>query len=205
MMGGKKFTHKTLLTYFKRVGITTCTHMEYNDDNDVPENLLVQPGSSVGDDSNIEYISKEGYDKFRAELEILKTKERLNIAERLEYAKSLGDLSENAEFDAAKEEQMLNEMRIGELESLLRRATIITKKTSPSSVTIGSHITAHVVTSNKIETYIIVGSSEEADPLSGRVSHESPFGHAFLGHKKGEEVTVVTLRGDVKYVIVEIA
>jgi transcription elongation factor GreA len=186
--------------------------MKYNDDNNdvlesdnVPEDSQEQPVSSGDNDNGIEYISKDGYTKIRAELETLKTKERLHIAERLEYAKSLGDLSENAEFDAAKEEQMLNEMRIGELESLLRRSTIIAKKVSISSVTIGSRVVARVAASEKTETYVIVGSSEEADPFSGCVSHESPFGRAFLGHKKGEEVTVSTPRGDMNYVIVEIA
>lgn len=154
---------------------------------------------------DIEYISKGGFAKLNAELEILKTRERIRIAERLEYAKSLGDLSENAEFDAAKEEQMLNEMRIGELERLLNRAFIMEKNDSVTAVGIGSIIsvgrgaTAHIV-----ESYTIVGSSEEAAPLQGFISHESPLGRAFFGRRKGEKVVVNTPRGEMEYVILEI-
>lgn len=155
-------------------------------------------------DQDIEYMSKEGFEKLKTEVETLKTRERIHIAERLEYAKSLGDLSENAEFDAAKEEQMLNEMRIGELEHILRRALIVDKhKTSPS-VGIGSTISVQVGTSETKETYTLVGTSEEANPLAGYISHESPLGRAFLGKKKGERVVVATPRGERKYVIVEI-
>lgn len=167
-----------------------------------PENVEVSSGDTEQD---VEYISKEGYAKLKSELETLKTKERLHIAERLEYAKSLGDLSENAEFDAAKEEQMLNEMRISELEHLLRRATVVAKHSSSSTVGIGSTLSVHVGVSDSKEIYTIVGSSEEADPLAGHISHESPLGRAFFGRKKGEHVIVATPRGDVKYVIVEIS
>lgn len=153
----------------------------------------------------VEYMSREGYEKLKTELETLKTSERIQIAERLEYAKSLGDLSENAEFDAAKEEQMLNEMRIGELEHLLRRSTIVDKRVPTAAVGIGSTIVIRVNDSNKEETYTVVGSSEEADPLAGRISHESPLGRAFLGCKKGEAVTVTTPRGALKYVILAIS
>lgn len=154
--------------------------------------------------TDIEYISKGGYEKLQNELTTLKTKERLQIAERLEYAKSLGDLSENAEFDAAKEEQMLNEMRISELENILSRATVLEKNGSLSMVGIGSTLSVQVGSSDMKETYTIVGSSEEANPIAGFISHESPLGKAFLGHKKGEAIVVTTPRGETKYVIVEI-
>ena len=157
------------------------------------------------DTTDIEYVSKEGYEKLQNELTALKTKERLHIAERLEYAKSLGDLSENAEFDAAKEEQMLNEMRISELENILSRATVIEKNGSLSAVGIGSTISVRIGTSNVEETYTIVGSSEETNPIAGFISHESPLGRAFLGHKKGEQIAVTTPRGETKYVIAEIS
>jgi transcription elongation factor GreA len=154
---------------------------------------------------DVEYISKEGFNKLHSELKHLKTQERLHIAERLEYAKSLGDLSENAEFDAAKEEQMLNEMRISELEHLLNRAAVVAKSGPASFVGIGSTITLDVdARGGEKETYTIVGSSEEADPLAGRISHESPLGHAFMGRKKGERITVATPRGEIKYGIVDI-
>src|SRR3989344_3887424 len=154
---------------------------------------------------DIEYMSKEGFQKMQEQLEELKTKEQLRIAERLEYAKSLGDLSENAEFDAAKEDQMLNEMRIGELEYLLRRATIVDKRAPTAAVGIGSTIVIRADKSDKEETCMVVGSCEEADPLVGRISHESPLGRAFLGCKKGEVVIVSTPRGALEYVILWIS
>mgnify|MGYP001568263326 CR=1 FL=1 len=168
---------------------------------------LVLPAAPVSDsgDQGVEYMSREGYEKLKAELETLKTQERINIAERLEYAKSLGDLSENAEFDAAKEEQMLNEMRIAELEHLLRRTSIMQKPSSSSVVGIGSRIVVRMKGAEPEETFTVVGSSEEADPIKGYISHESPLGRAFLGSKKGEAVVVATPRGETKYVIVEIS
>jgi len=178
--------------------------MDEQNQNDEEMMIPPTPPSDAGG-QGVEYMSKEGYEKLKQELEILKTRERIQIAERLEYAKSLGDLSENAEFDAAKEEQMLNEMRIGELEQLLRRATIVDKNLSTSSVGIGSTIVVRMKESDKEETYTMVGSSEETDPLRGHISHESPLGRAFLGCKKGELVTVTTPRGATKYVIVEIS
>lgn len=161
------------------------------------------PQDTLGD---VEYISREGFAKLKTELETLKTRERIRIAERLEYAKSLGDLSENAEFDAAKEEQMLNEMRIGDLERLLNRAFIMEKNGPATVVGIGCIISlGRGDTVNTVESYTIVGSSEEADPLQGRISHESPLGRAFLGRMKGEKVVVNTPRGEMEYVILEIA
>src|SRR3989338_1444823 len=173
------------------------------------KNNVATPISDVSVDDaigqRVEYMSRDGYEKLKTELETLKTSERIQIAERLEYAKSLGDLSENAEFDAAKEDQMLNEMRIGELEYLLRRATIVDKRAPTAAVGIGSTIVIRADKSDKEETYMVVGSSEEADPLVGRISHESPFGRAFLGCKKGEVVIVSTPRGALKYVILGIS
>ena len=99
---------------------------------------------------------------------------------------------------------MLNEMRIAELEQLLRRATIMDKRASSTAVGIGSNIVVRIKTSDKEETYTVVGSSEEADPEKGYISHESPLGRAFLGHKKGEIIAVSTPRGATKYVILEI-
>jgi transcription elongation factor GreA len=160
--------------------------------------------TNVNQQIDAEYLSEEGFAKLRGELENLKTKERLKIAERLEYAKGLGDLSENAEFDAAKEDQMLNEMRIRELEDLLSRASIIPKNhTAATTVQLGSNI---VISSGKgkEDKYTIVGT-EEANPMLGLISHESPLGKAFLGRKKGDKVKVVTPRGETEYVIREIA
>lgn len=186
--------------------------MDYDDDNEPLSSSVKEDGEDVpgysasqNGSQDIEYVSKEGYEKLQAELVGLKTKERLSIAERLEYAKSLGDLSENAEFDAAKEQQMLNEMRISELENILSRAAVIEKNRPSSTVSIGSTIAVRVGASGISERYTIVGSSEEANPMAGFISHESPLGRAFLGHKKGEQVVVSAPRGETKYVIVEIA
>lgn len=161
------------------------------------------PQDTLGD---VEYISKGGFAKLKAELETLKTHERIRIAERLEYAKSLGDLSENAEFDAAKEEQMLNEMRIGELERLLNHALIMEKNGPATAVGIGCVISVgRGAAGNIVESYTIVGSSEEVAPLQGLISHESPLGRVFFGRMKGEKVVVNTPRGEIEYVILEIS
>ena len=153
-------------------------------------------------ETGVEYISKEGFSKLQRELEELKTHVRLKIAERLEYAKSLGDLSENAEFDSAKEDQMLNEMRIRELEDFLSRARIISEKKVLGAISVGSTIIINA--GDQTRNYMIVGS-EEANPALGKISNESPLGKAFLGRKKGDTVKVVTPKGEVEYVIMEIA
>ncbi|OHA09714.1 MAG: hypothetical protein A3H69_01725, partial [Candidatus Sungbacteria bacterium RIFCSPLOWO2_02_FULL_47_9] len=121
---------------------------------------------------NVEYISQEGLEKLKEELQQLKIAERQSIAERLEKAAALGDLSENAEYQEAKEAQSLNESRIGELEEMLKNIVVIKKPVGTDVVQIGSVVV--VERSGKDETYLIVGS-EEADPLSGKVSNESPL------------------------------
>lgn len=160
----------------------------------------------VSDTDTVEYISKEGHQKLVSELSRLRSQERLRIAERLEYAKSLGDLSENAEFDTAKQDQMLNEIRIRELEDFLRRATIVEKNSSQSTVGIGSRVEIHLsgAIPKMREQYTIVGSSEEINPVTGAISHESPLGKALWGRRKGEKVKVITPKGQFEYVIVEI-
>lgn len=148
-----------------------------------------------------EYISAEGLEKLKDELQELKTKKRQEIAARLEHAKTLGDLSENAEYQETKEEQALVETHIAELEEMLRNIVIIKDGHGGDRVAIGS--TVRVKSQWGEETYRIVGS-EEADPSQGKISNESPLGKAFLGRKKGESVEVKTPRGGVKYEIVGI-
>ena len=143
-----------------------------------------------------EYISSEGLEKLKKEVEELKTTERRAIAERLESAKALGDLSENAEYQEAKEAQSLNEARIEELEDIIRDAVLIKKPTSSSSVQIGS--TIEVESKRGKETFTIVGS-EEADPLLGKISNESPMGRAFLGRAVGDSVETKTPGGGDTY------
>lgn len=143
-----------------------------------------------------EYISPEGLEKLKRELEELKTVRRREIAGRLEAAKALGDLSENAEYQEAKESQSLNEGTIQELEELLRNAVVITKPAHATNVEIGS--TIEVDSRHGREIFTIVGS-EEADPLRGRISNESPMGRAFLGHAVGESVDIKTPEGAEAY------
>lgn len=148
-----------------------------------------------------EYLSEEGLEKLKQELTELKTTKRHEIAARLEHAKSLGDLSENAEYQETKEEQELMEQRIGELEERVREAVVMHKPTKTDSVRVGSTV---VVKSPRGEgTYTILGS-EEANPGRGRISNESPLGKAFLGKKVGDNVEVHTPVGVVAYTIVEI-
>lgn len=147
------------------------------------------------------YISEEGYDKLKEELQILKTDKRQDISQRIEEAKKLGDLSENAEYMQVKEEQELNERKIAELEELVRTAVLISKNRKKGVVQIGSSVT--VKSGGKTVKFIITGS-EEANPDEGKISNKSPLGSAFLDTKVGDIVTVKTPAGAVKYEIVEI-
>lgn len=131
----------------------------------------------------------------------MKTEKRQDIAARLEHAKSLGDLSENAEYQEAKEEQTLVEQRIAELEERIRSAVVMVRPASTDRVVVGSTVRAAV--GARETTYTIVGS-EEADPAAGKVSNESPLGKAFLGKKVGEKVEVKAPAGSVVYTVVEI-
>ena len=149
-----------------------------------------------------EYFSEEGLERLKQELQELKITKRHEIAARLEHAKSLGDLSENAEYQEAKEEQSLNESRIAELEEIVRNAVIIKKDVRSDTVQIGSTVSVRSDTGE--ESYTIVGS-EEADPKTGKISNESPLGKAFLGKKAGETVEIKTPGGMFSYTIRGIA
>lgn len=144
------------------------------------------------------YISAEGLEKLKRELEELKTVERREVAARLEAAKALGDLSENAEYQEAKEAQSLNELKIQELEEMLREAVVIQKPMNSSAVQIGS--TIEVDSAHGREVFTIVGS-EEADPISGKISNESPMGRAFLGLAVGDTAGIKTPSGEDVYKI----
>lgn len=146
------------------------------------------------------YITKEGLEKLKQELETLKEK-RLEIGERIQDAKSHGDLSENAEYAEAKELQAFNEGRIAEIEEMLKNAVLIEEKKSGDKVAVGCSVEVH--SKGKVMKFRIVGS-EEADPANFVISNESPLGKAFLGRKKGEEVTVETPVGKAKYKITDI-
>lgn len=169
-----------------------------NDNNmNIPDSLQ----SGAQNDGDFEYLSEAGFKKLKEELELLRTEKRKEIAKRLEYAKSLGDLSENAEYTEAKTMQENNEARVAELEDTLSRMVLITK-TSTVVVTVGSTVKVER-RGGEAEEYTLVGS-EEADPLLRKISNESPLGRAFLGRKKGEMVNVLTPRGTVAYTVVDI-
>lgn len=149
---------------------------------------------------NYEYITQEGLEKLKKELEELRTTKRQEIVKRIESAKELGDLSENSEYHEAKEAQATNESRIAELEEVIRRAVIITH-TSTGLVEIGSTIT--VKYNGETLHYMIIGS-EEVNPRQGKISHESPLGSAFLKKKAGDKVEVQTPSGVRTYTILKV-
>lgn len=147
-------------------------------------------------------ISQEGYDKLKKELDERITVKRQEIASRIEAAKELGDLSENAEYAEAKDEQAFNDGRILELSALLKNLTIVEANGGKDKVSMGSKVVVKI--DGKTKEFIIV-SFNEANPGEGKISNESPLGLAFLGRKKGDKVTVNTPRGEMIYELVKIA
>lgn len=148
-----------------------------------------------------EYLSRAGLDKLRAELDELVNVRRPEVAMRIHEAKEHGDITENAEYEDAKNEQAFIEGRIQALTSLIKNAVIIEENTSTTHVQIGS--TVEIQGADGREVYTIVGSTEAA-PAEGRISNESPVGRALLGRKKGDKVTVSVPAGDSVYTIVGI-
>ncbi|KKU94058.1 MAG: Transcription elongation factor GreA [Candidatus Jorgensenbacteria bacterium GW2011_GWA1_48_13] len=149
----------------------------------------------------ITYLSQEKYDELQNELGQLKKEGRQAVAKRLKHAKELGDLSENAEYQEAREEQSRLEKKISEIEELLRAASIIKKSSGTATVRIGSRV--KLEKNGDTFTYNIVGSNE-ARPTGGMISNESPVGRALLGHKAGDTVSVQTAAGLNTYKIVAI-
>lgn len=148
-----------------------------------------------------QYLTKERLEELKAELETLKNKKRVEVAERLKQAKEYGDLSENSEYAEAREEQANVETRIAELEDLMKQAVTIKMSEGGDTVTVGSTVT--VRKGDKVMSYTIVGSYE-AKPEEGRISDESPLGKAFLKKKAGEMVQVTAPAGTMQYEIVKI-
>ena len=147
------------------------------------------------------YLSREGLAKIRGELEAMTNVRRAEVAARIHDAKEHGDLSENAEYEDAKNEQAFVEGRIQTLEALIKNATIIDEHHSTDHVQIGS--TVEVESGDGPEHFTIVGSAE-ANPVAGRISNESPVGRALLGKRKGEKIVVKVPAGDFTYKIVSI-
>jgi transcription elongation factor GreA len=146
-------------------------------------------------------ISQEGYDKLKKELDDRTNTKRLEIASRIESAKELGDLSENAEYAEAKDEQAFNDGRVCELLALLKNVTVVQSSGAKDKVSMGSRVTA--TAEGKTKEFTVV-SFNEANPAEGKISNESPLGVAFLNRKKGDKITVNTPRGPVVYEILEI-
>lgn len=149
-------------------------------------------------------LTEEGYRKLREEIDYLSGQKRREVAERIKEAREFGDISENSEYDDAKNEQAQIEYRIQTLETKLRNARVVdTEHVSTETVSIGNKVRLKDTKSDREVEYSIVGSAE-ADPKHGRLSNESPVGKAVLGRSKGEKVTIPTPRGALEYKILEI-
>lgn len=140
-------------------------------------------------------LTPEGHEKLKAELELLTTEKRREIAERIKEAREFGDIAENAEYDAAKNDQAMLEARIAQLEEKLRAASVVDGSTlGVDEVHVGSIVHVKDQKSGKSIKYSIVGSAE-ADPRENKLSHESPVGKSLMGHKRNDVVQVPVPRG----------
>jgi len=151
---------------------------------------------------NDQIISKDGFEKMEEELEHLLKVKRKEIAARIERAKDMGDLSENAEYSEAKDAQAFNEGRIAELQTLLKNLTVVENGGSTDEVGMGSVVTVKTSKGEKVFTIV---SFNEVDPAKGKISNESPLGVAFNEKKVGDKVIVSTPKGEIEYEITKIA
>jgi transcription elongation factor GreA len=149
-----------------------------------------------------EYLTQENKETLEAELKELTTVKRKEVISSIEYAKRLGDLSENAEYHIAREEQGKLEERIGIIENVLKHAIVVERQTN-GTVDVGSTVVIKKGDEGNTRTFILVGS-EETDMLSGKISYKSPIGSALYGKKKGDTVTVSTPKGDMDYSIISV-
>ena len=171
------------------------------DDKIVHEEFFTEDGKKAT------LVTKEGLKALKEELEILQTVKRKEVAARIKEAISYGDLSENSEYEEAKNEQAFLEGRILELEAKIKNARIISdKKSTTKTVQLGSEVHLKNVSKKKdeVEVYTIVGSTE-TDPFNGKISNESPVGTAVLDRAKGDKVKVFAPSGNFEYEIVKIA
>ena len=149
-------------------------------------------------------LTQESYDELKRELEYMKTEGARNVAEAIKEARGYGALSENSEYDEAKNEQGKLYSRIAELEEVLQHVVIVDESSAPSNmVTIGCKVTVADATGKALPAYRIVGS-QESDPMHGIISEESPFGKALIGAKEGDTVTVEAPRGAIVYTVKKI-
>ncbi len=150
-------------------------------------------------------LTKEGLAALENELEYLKTVKRKEVSEKIKVALSFGDLSENSEYDEAKNEQAMVEARINEVDAILKNVHVVNEDDlSTDVVSLGSTVTLKNMKNEKVDTYKIVGSTE-ASPIKKRISDESPVGKAVLGHKVNEIVDAEVPSGIIQYQILEIA
>ena len=149
-----------------------------------------------------QYFSKEGLEKLKEEYEHRTGQLRLEIAARIKEAKEQGDLSENQEYSDAKEAQSMNEGRIEELKQVLDNAVVFSSGGGKAGI-VGVGTQIKVQTGKDVRELKIVGAAE-SDPANGLISNESPLGSAFLGHKKGDSVSILTPKGQVEYKILEV-
>lgn len=149
------------------------------------------------------YLTAEGLEEIKKELDVLKLEKRPEIIQALKDARALGDLSENAEYDAARNEQAIVEARILELEQMIEKAVVI-KEVNKEVVSIGTKVTIEYVEDGEQEDYSIVGS-KEADPFANKISNESPIAKAIMGMRVGDIVSVESPNGKYDVKIVQIA
>ena len=145
-----------------------------------------------------------GKQKLEEELELLKTVKRKEVVERIKIARSFGDLSENSEYDSAKEDQAFVEGRISTIESMIRNAVIIEEEENNDTVSLGKTVTFIEIPDGDEETYTIVGSAE-ADPLEGLISNDSPIAKGLLGKSTGDKVKITTPGGEMDVEIISIS
>ncbi len=152
------------------------------------------------------YLTKERYDELKAELNNMKKEGRQSVMERLRHAKDLGDLSENAEYQSAREDQSVLERKIVELEDLLKNSALFEKQSaagvsSNGMVHLGSKVS--LKKGDAVLNYTVVGSSE-ADPVNGLISNESPLGRELLAKKSGDNIQIQTPKGQIEYSILSV-
>ena len=151
------------------------------------------------------YLTKDGHRKLMEELEFLKTVKRRQLSEAIAQARAHGDISENAEYDAAKDEQRDIEARIEELEGILKNAEVVVEdEVDFDKINVGCTVKVFDITFDEEMEFKIVGSTE-ANSLVGKISNESPVGQALIGKKVGDTVSVETQAGEIKYKVLEIS
>jgi len=148
------------------------------------------------------YMSEESLEKLKVELDRLKNVRRKEISERIGIAKDQGDLSENFDYQEAKEEQGANERQISDIEQSINAAVLIEQKSGGSSISVGTSFVTE--TADGVEKHFEIVGATESDPMTGKISNESPLGNAFLGKSVGDRVTFNAPGGEISYKIVEI-